>query len=627
MSVPKARRPSVPDPSRQLPSASGLPARARTDSVLIPVQPLQPRAAQSAQAQDVAGPSESQGFTGVPVPAGSPRAAADLQEARNKLARLLAETLERVTPASQELTTFENHPFATYDAENVLSLVQELESFEKARKNIDLPPDPPCEAWVQDLRRKLVSILETRLLTLDGDHISLKQLHQLRVAMRTLGVSQQLMHDFETLESQVVRKRLGLNSNLPYATRRCEQAPMNAIGSGLHNTVYSTEAVLENGGRFPGIYKADRKHGVPYYGIDNASPNWGIRNLATSRVNQSLKFGVVVETHLVLNEVRPGEWEAGCIMEVADGFSPVYIGQVTMDVGKDIAEALKDPELLENVVKQLGCTSGSIAGTQLTLHHVRSEKDKHGRPVDIRHVIAVPPDLGNPELLKNISRLQLLDYMLIQLDRCAQNYVVKNGLVRAIDNDVSFCPLWGEMHKRYPSSYAPIIPRVIDWEAAKALLDYTPEQLAEDCMGLDPGDIRAVQAKLQTAKDTIATYCRGAPLEMPNENEPAGWIMGPNENWSTPGVSRALGVKPPPKSDGAPKVIIESYDEELEGPRREEQNRLFCEEQSRYRREARSNYLAHLTAALAYYRQSRIPVVTRDELVALFESRIRKDLL
>jgi hypothetical protein len=63
-------------PSGQLPSASGLPARAQADSGPIPVQPLQPRAAQSAHAQDVAGPSESQGFTGVPVPAGSPRAAA-----------------------------------------------------------------------------------------------------------------------------------------------------------------------------------------------------------------------------------------------------------------------------------------------------------------------------------------------------------------------------------------------------------------------------------------------------------------------------------------------------------------------------------------------------------------------
>jgi hypothetical protein len=468
-----------------------------------------------------------------------------------------------------------------------------------------------------------VLILETRLLTLDGDHISLKQFHQLRVAMRTLGVSQQLTHDFETLESQVVRKRLGLNSNLPYATRRFEQAPMNAIGSGKFNTVYSTEAVLENGSRFPGIYKADQKDGIPFYGIDNASPNWGIRNLATSRVDRSLNFGVVVETHLVLNEVRPGEWEAGCIMELADGFAPVYLGQVTMEVGEAAAEALKDQELLENVVKQLGCTSGSIAGTRLTLHNVRSENDKHGKPVDIRHFIAVPPDLGNPELRKNLSRLQLLDYILIQLDRHALNYVVKNGLVRAIDNDLSFCPLWGEMHKRYPSTYAPIIPRVIDWEAAKALRDYTPEQLAEDCMGLDPGDIRAVQAKLKTAKDTIATYCRGAPLEMPNEDEPAGWIMGPDENWSTPGVSRALGIKSPPSDDGAPMVLIESYD----GPRREEQTRLFHEEQSRYNREARSNYLAYFTSFLAFCREHKppLPMITRDELVARFKSPTGKD--
>jgi hypothetical protein len=580
MSVPEARRPAVPDLSRQLPSPSGLPARAR--------------------------------FTGVPVPAGSPRAAADLQEAPNKLAPLLAETLERVTPASQELTTFENHPFATYDAENVLSLVQELESFEKARQGIDLPAQPG-EAPVQDLRRKLVLILETRLLTLDGDHISLKQFHQLRVAMRTLGVSQQLMHDFETLESQVVRKRLGLNRELPYATRRFEQAPMNAIGSGKCNTVYSTEAVLENGSRFPGIYKADRKGGFPDLGIDDASPNWGIRNLATSRVDRSLKFGVVVETHLVLNEVRPGEWETGCIMEQADGFSPVYLGQVTMDVGAPVASALlKNPRLLSAVVTKRGFSSGHIDGTRLTLHCEGPKKDENGRLK--RYEFAVPPNLENSEFRKNMSRLQLLDHMLIQVDRAPCNYFVKDGLVQGIDNDMSFCPLWPETL----TYRAPIIPRVIDREAAEALRDYTPEKLAEDCMGLDPGDIRAVQERLLIAQAAIKKYRPGPPLEFEREDEPEGWIMEPGADWSTPEVSRALGIESFPRQGFSALRESGSFDPED-----------LNEQRTRHVSEAAPNHLARLMAFLAYCREHepRVPVVTRDELVAIFESRIRKDLL
>jgi hypothetical protein len=513
MSVPKARRPSVPDLSRQLPSASGLPARARTDSVLIPVQPLQPRAAQSAQAQDVAGPSESQGFTGVPVPAGSPRAAADLQDARNKLARLLANLEGQAAPALRALA------FKTYDAKSVLTLVGAMESFETARRDIDLPAQPG-EAWVQDVRRALASTLEARVPTFDVDRISLKQFYQLRVAMRRLRVMPEAIAALEALELQAVCKKLGVNPELPYATRRCEQEPWAILASGDFCTVFSTVGTLANGRKFPGAYKPDRQ--------ENREPmKIGTHNVAVSAVDKRLRFGVIAETHLMLNEISPGQWEHGCLMALAKGFSPINRGEVTMDVGDLTAQSLQNNwEQFEERVQLKGFGTPEIRGTNVKLIPrgnimVDGELECWGM---------VPlGDIHESNLRANLTRLQAVDFITATRDRLG-NYFIDKGCVTGFDNDFSF----GKVTTR--------IPRVMDAAVVDALLRYDSVQLAEDCRGLDEHAIEAAQIRLRAIQERIETYVPGPQPDEEMEGEPAGWVMGPGQSWSTQGIARVLGA-------------------------------------------------------------------------------------
>src|SRR5213075_2943977 len=113
--------------------------------------------------------------------------------------------------------------------------------------------------------------------------------------------------------------RHGLPPQLAYesATRSPSSGiAMKRLGNGDANTVYDAWVTLPGGRPLRGVYKTENQlvpREAEAAGISKLHPTYGIRNVATYKLDQRLGLNLTPHTCLVLN----GR-ELGCVM----GFAP-----------------------------------------------------------------------------------------------------------------------------------------------------------------------------------------------------------------------------------------------------------------------------------------------------------------
>jgi hypothetical protein len=155
---------------------------------------------------------------------------------------------------------------------------------------------------------------------------------------------------------------------------------------------------------------------------------------------------------------------------------------------------------------------------------------------------AKSPDalFGNPDVRREVTKLQLLDHLVGQGDRHGNNYFIhvdSNGkaTVTGIDNDQCFGK---DLHDPNGIARGPgeesrgfrgtLLPPVIDTEMAKAFEDMTPESLEATLTGkLNPAEIAAAKDRLAGIKQHIATL------------RSTGMIIRPDQ-WGSERVANAL---------------------------------------------------------------------------------------
>jgi hypothetical protein len=311
------------------------------------------------------------------------------------------------------------------------------------------------------------------------------------------------------------------------------------LGKGAINTVYSATATLADGSDFPGVYKKENSHIEEW-----KRPISTLRNVAASKLNRRIFSGdgVLASTYLVRNG-----GELGCIMARANGVSPRHTGNKEERDRPDLAKALlKMPEERRHAFAlSKGFTGLRIEGNTVTL---LNEPENSGAQ-QYRNKI----DFSDSDLRRELNKLQWFDSLTLGTDRHPENYCVgrdEQGRTRVtgFDNDDAFSAMEITLDK-LPYASLPRLPKVIDRDTADAMLRLQPQHIEEDCIGLTREEIEASKIRLEHIKRAILG---GKCL-----------ILEPNASWSTPQVSRALGVEPYDRwddSDGVARFMAAAGD-------------------------------------------------------------------
>jgi len=309
------------------------------------------------------------------------------------------------------------------------------------------------------------------------------------------------------------------------------EGEMRPLGKGAVNQVFRGEVRMASGERMVGVFKpeisalGELPDAAASSGIDTERPQWACRNIATSRLDQQLRFNLVPPTGLAVVQGK-----LGIVMEMAEGISPQVDGNVKMKLAPAQAARLRDdPAMRDTVLREQGFQDGGhVDGDELVVAHAGGAR--------------VAMDFDDPGLRRELTKLQWLDGLTGQVDRHAGNYFVSRGptagvKVTAIDNDLAF----GQKLRAAGDVYSPggvykgaQLPGVVDRATCDALKGLTPGTVAVLCEGLlNQNEIEATQRRLAD----IHTHL--------NKLEQAGHVIESGAGdavWASPGVDERLGV-------------------------------------------------------------------------------------
>ncbi|HSV48181.1 MAG TPA: hypothetical protein VLJ58_20490, partial [Ramlibacter sp.] len=353
-------------------------------------------------------------------------------------------------------------------------------------------------------------------------------------------------------------------------------APMVPLGKGGINTVYRMEMELAGGGVTAGVYKREmpleeagvipKLPGVSgSTGVQDARPKWGVRSVATSRMDQQLGMKVTPPTHFA---IKGGQ--IGSAMGLAPGRSPMFMGTAKVTVSEETAARLRaDPKLLEGYAKAQGFTKAELDGNTVKLTTELDQPkvtwndgtpefvlDDQGRGVrEVQDLQGwVKTDFGDPVLRRELTKLQWLDAITGQVDRHGHNYFVEQGPdgrttgVKGIDNDMSF----GAKMRAPPSGtgQALALPKVIDRATYDHIMAMTEHDVHEACAGLSPDEIGAAVARLTAVQNALKDFvdprkpgaAGGAPEAGADGPVMAPQILDSEADWTTSGTDAYLGM-------------------------------------------------------------------------------------
>lgn len=254
--------------------------------------------------------------------------------------------------------------------------------------------------------------------------------------------------------------------------------PLAPLGSGAFNTVFTAKYQTSEGefvGVFKPLAKPDPTRTTPVErgwvasrtGIDKFDPQIAMRNLATCDVAKELGFDVVPRTEIGIHKPPTGgEPQLGLVMEKAQGKPARQCGALLLD----------------------------------------------------------------PDVRREVTKLQLLDHITGQGDRHGNNYFIQkdsNGKVRVtgIDNDQCFGK---DLHD--PNGIAQgkephnkgfrgtLMPPIVDTDMYEAVMSLTPDKLEATLKGkLTPEEIAAAKDRLQGVQQHMRALLITGMVIQPNE--------------------------------------------------------------------------------------------------------------
>lgn len=124
-------------------------------------------------------------------------------------------------------------------------------------------------------------------------------------------------------------------------------------------------------------------------------------------------------------------------------------------------------------------------------------------------------DFGNPNVLREVTKLQLLDHLTGQIDRHSKNYFVHvlpdgSAIVTGIDLDNSFSPLIDDPdqiafkpgHPLQSHFRGVLMPQVIDRDMADSILNFDDGASTLPIL-LQPAEIQAMQSRVQKLRSHV----------------------------------------------------------------------------------------------------------------------------
>lgn len=238
--------------------------------------------------------------------------------------------------------------------------------------------------------------------------------------------------------------------------------------------------VLEStGGNFEqyNALKNEYELGVKMVGIDSENARMAKRDVAMSRLNDLLGAGVIAKAQMAVRHTDGGN-VSGSLMEDAS------------KKGKSGFNMAKDGDFYDP----------SAGGT----------KDKTDQV-----------SLEDPELMRQLSRLQLIDLLALQVDRNRKNYYIQTdgagkviGLV-GIDNDFS---MGTSVNVEGRNQELPGISRYVDEELANAILKLDIEMLKALMQDLlSEAEIGALVSRVKKLQEFLKPLKDQGKLIKPNE--------------------------------------------------------------------------------------------------------------
>lgn len=342
-----------------------------------------------------------------------------------------------------------------------------------------------------------------------------------------------VLDDAEALKSEY--RRL----NIPYSEKtrvgryvdvNLSGEGMKALGSGAINTVYLGKYRQPDGSTLSGVFKEESEQSCGWVakktGIDENNPRFGLRNIATYRMDKLLGLGVIPKTEFGMHNRN-----LGIVMGLAPGTSPYKSDkefELTKGFGKKVSDAdvrgfkellakardgddpvysdLDIPFLLENFAKRCELKSLRLDGDRLLA----------------KGFVEVKLDYSDPVLLEKLNDLQWLDALCAQGDRHGQNYLVEQDAdghvvgVLGIDNDQSFgCKVHNPNGIQHTSAEESRgfrgcrLPEAISRKTAQAFMALTEQTLRAELKDmLTPAEIDACVARLAAIKGAVSDLHR-----------------------------------------------------------------------------------------------------------------------
>lgn len=276
-----------------------------------------------------------------------------------------------------------------------------------------------------------------------------------------------------------------------------------SFGAGAMGSVAQVDYKDDKGGVFKGVYKAEPDQlgandgGMKALGVNPSSPNLSMRSAAASKLNQLLGMNVIPRTELAFHD----QFGFGQVMALAGGRSPKTTVKAEIKEADPVKIAKIEALLKEEEKKTDGATK------MITKQGANGEVKRF-----LEEQVTFETDWDHPILKRELASLQLMDGLIGNIDRHAENYFIQVDVlgspigVLGIDNDLTFARDHND-----PTEIAAMqghnagLPPAVDKLVAEKFCAVTEDEVRAAVKGLLTGlEVETLIVRLQSIQQKLA---------------------------------------------------------------------------------------------------------------------------